>query len=225
MNESRAEDSDHRPRVAQMRRDQRRQQILSVVGENYPGPAETPVTLDDVLKAAQISKGTFYKYFSSLDDAVSTHGAALASQMIVDMDIIYSPLESPVERVSMGCQLFLYRGIKDRNWAAFISHIQDLPRDNLLLRYILADLENGRKRGNFRISGVDTTAALVIGMTFAALKQISTGNGSQDFIRETVTMMLRGLGVREAKVAPALKKAETLLFERGPAVLSWWRER
>ena len=196
--------------------------ILSVVRENYPGQSESPASLDDIIKAADISKGTFYKYFTSLEDAVSQHGAELARQMILDMNAVYSPLTRPLDRVAMGCQLFLYRGMNDRGWATFISHIEDLPQDNLLRRYIVSDLEEGKAAGQFKVATTEATAWLVIGVTFAALKQISLGHGSQEFIRETVTFLLRGLGATDARLARALNKTEALLFERGPEVFPWW---
>ena len=214
--------ADHRPRVARMRRQRQREHILSVVRERYPGPGDTAVSLDDIIKAAAISKGTFYKYFLSLEDAVSQLGAELARQMILDMDVVYSPLKSPLDRVAMGCQLFLYRGVSDRGWAAFISHIQDLPQDSPLLQDILKDLGDGKAKNQFRIVSADTTAWIVIGVTFAALKQISLGRASRQFVRETVTLLLRGLGVSEARLLRALDKTEAVLFERGPAHFAWW---
>ncbi|APZ50555.1 TetR/AcrR family transcriptional regulator [Salipiger abyssi] len=223
MGEEQPEKHDHRPRVAQMRRERRRQQILSVVGAHYPGPKEIPATLDDILKVAGISKGTFYKYFPSLEDAVSAHGADLARQMILDMEEVYSPLSTPVERVAMGFQLFLYRGVSDRSFAAFTSHIQELPQDNLLLQYILADLREGRARGAFRITDVDNAAWICVGITFAALKRIAGGAGGEGVIRETVTMLLRALGAEEAAIAAALDKTGATLTARGPEVFSWWR--
>lgn len=215
---------DHRPRVAQLRRERTRSHILSVVRDKYPGRSNAPVTLDEILKTAEISKGTFYKYFSSLEDAVSELGAELARQMIIDMNAVYSPLKRPLDRVAMGCQLFLYRGLNDRNWATFISHIQDLPQDNLFFQAILENLENGKANKQFRIVSVQTAAWAVTGMTFAALKQISRGGGSREFVRETVILMLRALGASEKRLTSALDKTEAVLFDRGPEAFDWWSD-
>ena len=61
---------DHRQRVAAERRERMRSRLLAsamkLIAEK--GPAAT--SIDDVISAAEVSRGTFYKYFPSPDALV-----------------------------------------------------------------------------------------------------------------------------------------------------------
>jgi AcrR family transcriptional regulator len=214
--------TDHRPRVAQLRRERTRQNILDVVQAHYPGVQGQPLTLDEVIRLCGISKGTFYKYFPSLEAAVSELGAELARQMIIDMGALYEPLSHPVARVAMGCQLFLYRAMSDSRWAAFISHIHNLSSENLLLRYIRGDLERGCAGAVFRIVSIDTVADFVLGITIEAARKIADGHGSDQMVREIVTLLLRALGADDTLALSAIDEAHQTLLRDGPDKLAWW---
>jgi AcrR family transcriptional regulator len=90
---------DHRVRVAREKRERMRAQLLDAVLAVYPGQSEGgPAVIDDVIKVANVARGTFYKYFPSLEAAVSELGAKLADEMIAAIAAVYEPIEDPVQR-------------------------------------------------------------------------------------------------------------------------------
>lgn len=213
---------DHRPRVAQMRRERMRQHILSIVQSAYPGLRGNVATLDEVIRIGGISKGTFYKYFPSLEAAASELGAELARQMILDMAAVYEPLVDPVERSAMGFMLFAYRALVDLRWAAFISHIQGLASDNLLQQYIVEDMKRGSEQGAFKLVSIDVAADFVLCITIEVAQKIASGSGSQEMVAEVLLLMLRALGVPDDSAEPVISNTIKILMVEGPNKLNWW---
>jgi AcrR family transcriptional regulator len=72
---------DHRVRVAGEKRERMRDHLLGAVLAVYPGkPGQGPAVIDDVIRVAKVSRGTFYKYYPSLEEAVAELGAKLAAE-------------------------------------------------------------------------------------------------------------------------------------------------
>ncbi|WP_374943410.1 TetR/AcrR family transcriptional regulator, partial [Sphingomonas sp.] len=70
---------DHRTRVGRERRERMRNQLLQSVLAVCAGrgPAGAAV-IDDVVRHASVSRGTFYNHFESIEQAVSELGLQLA---------------------------------------------------------------------------------------------------------------------------------------------------
>ena len=90
---------DHRVRVAREKRERMRDHLLGAVVAVYPGkPGQGPAVIDDVIRVAKVSRGTFYKYYPSLEEAVAELGAKLAAEMVAAIGALYDSLEDPIER-------------------------------------------------------------------------------------------------------------------------------
>ena len=70
------EQENFRSRVAAEKRDRMRARLLAATMQVCGGP--DVVVVDDVVRAAKVSRGAFYRYFQSLDEAV----AALVAELI-----------------------------------------------------------------------------------------------------------------------------------------------
>ena len=76
------EREDHRLRSARRKRERMRAHLLDAVLVTYPGDEPgTPAVIDDVIRHANVSRGTFYKYFRSLGEAVEELAAQLADEL------------------------------------------------------------------------------------------------------------------------------------------------
>ena len=104
--------NDHRHRVAAERRERMRARLLAsamrLVAEK--GPAAT--SIDDVISAAEVSRGTFYKYFPSPDALVRELAIEIANELIGMAEPVVRSYDDPAERVSieaLGHDLFNVR--------------------------------------------------------------------------------------------------------------------
>src|SRR5262249_15860536 len=174
---------DHRVRVARLKRERTRLQLLDAVMEVYPGQSgRGPAVIDDVIRVANVARGTFYKYFPSLEDAVSELGGKLADEMVAAIASLYDSLEDPVQRPAPGYQLCLSRAMIEPKWGEFVAHLNHLRPDNRLVIQITADLTKGVKAGAYDLRSVDVGVRLIIGTMIEGIKGIIEGSGSRNYI-------------------------------------------
>ena len=215
---------DHRVRVARAKREKMRAHLLTTVKEIYHGErGGKPVVIDDVIRHAEVSRGTFYQYFTSLEEAVAECGAILTVEMTEAIFDVYNAVTDPVERVATGFQTFLLRSLMDQNWGAFLTHIGVLAGDNLMIQNIRADIEQGVDSGDFDVPSIDVAVDLLVGAKIEAVRRIVRGEGGVDYIQNMAALLLRGFGVSGSKARKKIDEAFRNLNARGPEFLPWWR--
>lgn len=216
---------DHRVRVGREKRERMRshllQSVLTVVSE--PKGSGLPV-IDDIIRHADVSRGTFYKYFESVDQAVSELALQLADEMTENILAVYDVLEDPVQRTATGFQTFLARSIIDPAWGAFMTHIGLLSGDkNFLESKIKADIRLGVDTGDYVVSSVDLATDLLMGAKIEAIRRIIGGERNVSYMHGMTEMVLRSFGVTPTKAAKSVQKAYDRLHAEAPGKLSWWR--
>jgi AcrR family transcriptional regulator len=221
----RATVEDHRIRVARQRRAKMRAHLIrSVMAVYSEGRSNrSSAVIDDVVTHANVSRGTFYKYFDSLDQAVTEMGSQLAIEMTEAVMVVYDPLTDPVMRTATGFQTFLLRALTDHRWGAFLSHIGLLAGDNLMMQYILADIRMGMETGDYAVKSPEIAVDLLLGAKIEAIRRIISGEGDTKYIRAMTGMVLCSFGVSASKAQRVVEKSYALLQEKAPNNIAWWR--
>ncbi|WP_395396107.1 TetR/AcrR family transcriptional regulator (plasmid) [Novosphingobium sp. BL-8A] len=216
--------SEPRRRAALTKRTRTRAQILEAVLAAYPGADPfAPVTVDDVLRVAGLSRATFYKYFTSLEEAVEQLGSRLADELADAYAAMYGDVVDPKVRAATGFQLFLTRAAMEPNWGSFVSHAHYLSRDEGLLRQIKSDLQAGIATGDFKIAELDVAVDFIVGVKTQAIRRLVQSSASQSYIQTITSMILRSLGLCAQVADTATLEAAYKLASAGPDRLSWWR--
>lgn len=214
---------DHRVRVGRERRERMRAHLLlSVLQVCSKQTTRGPAVIDDVVRHANVARGTFYKYFDSLDQSISELGLQLAVEMAVGALSVYEELEDPVLRTATGFQIFLIRAIMEPTWGAFIAHIGLLSGDNLLTRKIRGDLQRGVDTGAYTVASVDVACDLLMGAKIEAIRRILKDGGSPGYVRAMASMVLRSFGVTAPEADRNVARAFDRLALEGPARIAWW---
>jgi AcrR family transcriptional regulator len=219
--------ADHRHRVARERRARMRERLIAATMEVYRQSAgrHRPV-IDDVIRAANVSRGTFYKYFDTLDEVLSEIGHATASEMLQSFERLFETLEDGAVMLATGPLMALTRAAMDPTHGAIVSHADlvdrisgDDPRRQLAFR----SLRYGREQGVFQFDSIEAAFDLVIGASVEGARRISrTGQLDGACIRETVVMILLGLGMK----LPGARLAVTTAWRRlqdASEHLHWWK--
>lgn len=215
---------DHRVRVGRQRSEKMRahllQSVLEVCSDWTAG--STPV-IDDVIRHAGVARGTFYKYFDSLEQAMAQLAAQLGDEATQGIASVYDVLEDPVMRTATGFQMFLIRAMLEPRWGAFITHIGLLSSDNLLTRKITDDIRLGVETGDYDVSSIEIASDVLMGAKIEAIQRLITGGGSKAYIQGVAAMVLRSFGVAPAKAEKSVARAWTRLHELAPGKIAWWR--
>ena len=182
-----------------------------------------PAVIDDVILVAKVSRGTFYQYFDSLDQAVSELGLQLALEMTSGILSVYDVLEDPVLRTATAFQMFLLRSVVQPHWGGFIAHIGLLRGDNLLVNKIKSDISMGVSTGDYSVASVDVAADVLMGAKIEAIRRIVSGEHDLAYIHSVAGMVLRALGVSGSKADKSILRAYERLEKVAPKTISWWR--
>lgn len=186
---------DHRSKIAEKKRLVMRTKLIDAatrVFADHTGPA--PV-IDDVIREAKVSRGTFYNYFDSLDQVLAAIGQEFSNQMMTDILPVYDILTQPWQRASVGFRVFLVRALLDRKWAGFMTLPDAWPHHSLLARYMGADLEDGMRAGQFHFDDVDVATDFLMGATSQAIKSIRQGvTDPNTYMNACTRMALASLG-------------------------------
>lgn len=215
---------DHRIRVARARRERMRARLLNAVLSVYPSDNTSgPALIDDVIRAAGISRGTFYKYFPSLEDAVAQLGTKLADEMAEVYTSILDVCPGAIDRVATAVQVGLLRAVAEPRWGMFVAHADLLGRgDHPALTGMEASLRLGVASGEFRFASMDAAVDHAKGVMIEGIRRLIRGEGPPDYIPQTTAMLLCGLGVTRG---PAQRKSATVyrrLLDKGPHLSELW---
>ena len=200
-----------------------RARLVTAIMELWPRTElGVSVVIDDVVNAAAVSRGSFYKHFASLEEALDTIGRDLADEMTTGIMPVYDTLSHPLHRTAAGFQLFQWRAAFDPVWARFVSRTDHLFRDPELLANVMVDLRNGQDGGFYRFESVDLATSFVIGATVGGVNRFVTRRSGAREISHLTAMVLQGLGVDDKTAREAIALTYAHLIECAPGRLGWW---
>ncbi|WP_332742216.1 TetR/AcrR family transcriptional regulator [Hydrogenophaga sp.] len=188
---------DHRQRVAAERRDRMRARLLAsamrLIAEK--GPAAT--SIDDVISGAEVSRGTFYKYFPSPDALVRDLAVEVANELIRMAEPVVQSYDDPAERVSTGLRIVARLAIDHPLAATFLVRLgwPDARSPNLLLDFVKRDLAEGIRLERFARMPIALALNIVTGAGLGATHRMLEPDCEPDFAEQSAAAALRGLGL------------------------------
>jgi AcrR family transcriptional regulator len=196
---------DHRSVAARRKRNAMRTRILQTIMDVFSDRKNLSTTIEDVIRAAEVSRGTFYKHFSSLEDALTAVGREATDQMTLGILPVYDVLDDPVQRVSTGMRVFLSRAVTDRRWARFVVRAELIPHESVLLEYIYRDVRIGKAEAKMDFDDVTAAADSIMGATVEGMRTILLGRtrDTEAYIDAVIRITLRGLGVEKRRAENA----------------------
>jgi AcrR family transcriptional regulator len=179
--------------------------------------------IDDIVKYAGVSRGTFYTHFDTVEQAVAEAGSMLADEMVDDAKLVFEGLENAVARTATGILLFLTRAMFDEQWGGFIVRVGLLREENPLSQDIRADIERGVEAGQYSVQNTLAASDMIFGTVVEAILRINQGHRSTRYIRDITEMLLNALGLDMRKASQAVQKSFERLIEIAPERIRWWK--
>ena len=186
---------DHRVEVAARKRALTRARLLEATMKVFAEVVDRVPVIEDVVRVAQVSRGTFYLHFVSLDEALQALSQAQSDQMTNDILPVYDLLKEPWQRFSVGFRLFLKRASADPAWASFVTRSSISSNSLLVTHYMSEDLRMGREGGQFAFGDLTAAVDFMMGASIAGIRALGLGVADvEKYIDESVRMALVGLG-------------------------------
>jgi AcrR family transcriptional regulator len=200
---------DHRTRVGAERRERMRRRLfasaLQLVAEH--GPAN--VSIDDVIRAAEVSRGTFYKYFDAPDALFGQLAVEVTNEIIRMAEPAVQEIEDPAERVATGMRLVIDMAMAIRPVAGFIVRLgwPEVRVGPVLLKFVQRDLEEGMRLRKFAEMPMRLALNIVSLTVLGTVHAMLAPRPGRDFAAQAVMSALRALGVDARKARRIATKA------------------
>jgi AcrR family transcriptional regulator len=187
-------------RRAQIGRDRRartRAELIRAARTLYAARTFDSVTVDDVVNAAELAKGTFYVHFDDLDDLQSVLGDELAREFDELLQPRRLSLDDPIERIAAGCGAFINEAMRDPIWGALIvrsaAAIPDVGR--VARARLNEDIRRAAASGRLHDVAPELPFEFVLGITLRAMQSAAEGRLKPKHAPLIVAGILRAIGV------------------------------
>jgi AcrR family transcriptional regulator len=193
---------DHRPRVAAERRERMRARLLECALSLSATKGPERLTIDDVIAAAGVSRGTFYKYFDSPSSLVQALAVEVTNAVIRTMHPLVEPMDDVAERMATGVRTALRLVRAHPVLGAFMVRagwpVSERARQFFVV--VGADLRKGIRQGRFVRMHGEVALNLLAGSMVGAMYSITHERVPRDFAEQTAGAILRALGLPEQEV-------------------------
>jgi AcrR family transcriptional regulator len=199
-------------RRAQIGRDRSartRAELIAAARGLYAARPFDQVTVDDLVAAAGLAKGTFYVHFDSLAELQSI----VADELAREFDELLQPrrlaLDNPIERIAAGCGAFIAHALRDPAWGALVAHsaaampnVAGVPR-----RRLKEDIDRAAQGGHLGSVTPDLAFDFADGIVLHAMLSAPQKRRSPAQARDVVAGILRAIGVAPENATAVAQRA------------------
>ena len=222
-----AAEPDHRSRVAERKRQQMRERLVqATLTACVASPHGRLPVVDDVVQAAGVSRGSFYKHFTAVDEVLAEIGQRMAAEMLACYEHLAAPLADAAARVALGPLMAMARCVMEPSHGVFISRvdfISFLATDTPRVHLVAHSLTEAQAAGTLHFAHLDAATDLLVGASLEGQRRVLR-NGQLDgaYLRALAAAVLRGLGADAPVADAAVALAWQRLLDESPR-LAWWR--
>jgi AcrR family transcriptional regulator len=185
-----------RAEIGREKRARTRAQILAATEVLLAERPPEALTVDAIVDAAGVAKGTFYYHFQSIEELTAAVGAKLAESF----DHLLAParlgIPDPIARLSFGLTKFLEKAIAEPLWARLVIQSAQAPtgvREGIRTN-LKADLAEAKAQGRLTAQDIELAADIVIGIWLEVARGTLERGASPDLPGQVVDAVLRALG-------------------------------
>jgi AcrR family transcriptional regulator len=162
------------------------------------------VTVDDIVQAAGVGKGSFYNHFEDRESLARTISAEIRAGVERAVDAANTDVEDPARRVARACCTYVRFALDEPERAGFLVrvHSSHTALETPLNRGLVDDLSGGLGTGRFRVATLEAGVLYVLGvtqMTLIRIVQEPSPTLAVSLAQQMCALMLSGLRVPEAE--------------------------
>lgn len=196
-----APSADHRVRVGAQRREKTRLRLLESALAVFTDKGPDAASIDDVIAAAGVSRGTFYNHFASTHELLLALATGMSDEVLRIVDPLVLTQDDPVRRFVAGTRLYMQTALRYPLWGGFITRVgtRIAARGQLIDVYLTRDLELARAAGRITVDSVLVARDIVLGSIFYGIETMLTEPTREHHPEHMMRSVLVGLGVEAAE--------------------------
>ena len=158
------------------------------------------VAIDDIVQAADVSKGSFYNHFPDRDALVREVTAQIRSQVERAVSRANAGVEDPARRMARAVCVYLRYAVDDPERAGVLVRIHSghTSTSTPLNKGLVDDVAQGLAQGRFTVPTMEAGVLYVLGVAQLALIRVTqepTMTLAVSLAQQMCALLLRGLGV------------------------------
>ena len=153
--------------------------------------------IDDVVKAAAISRGGFYGHFRSMPELLGALGTVLGNETMQLIEERVVHIKDPAERIAHGLLLYLAMVRSYPLFARFIAVVGgsiDSPH-SLVYEFLPPHIEAGNAARRLHAAHPAVAVDLIAGTMLVAVMRVAAGPTEASYDAGIVASILMGLGM------------------------------
>ena len=199
---------DHRIRVAASRREEMQNSLLFSALVLASNKSIHEIDVEDIIEHAEVSRGSFYKYFPSVQALVQALASQLANELAAVLDEITHPIPETAVRLVVTAKLTMRSLVKVPVLGNFLIQLPwpSQSPELKIFKNISDDVERGIKEGLFTKMPTSIGCNLLIGSMLGGIHAMLGKSPSSTYENKVMHQALIGLGLA-SKTAEDLLKA------------------
>ena len=217
---------DFRVRVAREKRERMRHRLQEAAIEVYSGAslASAPV-VEDVIRAAEVSRGTFYKYYDSLEELLIDIGRQVAEDTLTTYRSLFAVTDRAEVNLLAGPLLSMVHAGMDPARASITARmdfIEFFSSDVNMKKILAGALIKANSEGVIRYESIDSATDFVVGVTLEAMRRMVTHQKVRaSYVKSMTRMIAAGLNMSPDKADAAIDDNWNAIILNSEN-LSWW---
>lgn len=183
------------------RRQRMRDALLHAGGQLFAAKPVEAVTIDEIVEAADVAKGSFYNHFENKEALAAAILELIHGDLEFHIFAANRDVKSPVARMVRALCVTLRYGLEHPERVPALRGLASRGQSISapLNAGLVADLQEGLERGAFAHFELETGVMIVLGTVFEAARNVVKFPDKAPAIAlDMGTAILRALGVRQA---------------------------
>ncbi len=187
---------ERRAQIGQEKRARTRADILRTAFDLMGRPEGHLTSVEEVYRESHVSRGTFYNYFSSLDELFDALRFEITHDLNDNVRSIIGQMKPGAERTMAAIRYYLSRTAEDPVWGWAMVHLNVSGPlfGKSSLEHTGRSIEEGIRVGEFQCPSPAVGRDLVVGTLFASMITILNGSEQPDYRELVVRQIMTGLG-------------------------------
>ena len=201
---------ERRAAIGEAKRARTRAAILDAARACYAAAERTaPVTVEAVVQAAGMAKGTFYLHFQDLAALEAEVGGALLAELGERLEPARLAVRDPLTRMATAVTILLRDLAAEPAQARLAAHaIVAIPEvAHAVQARLRADLAEAQSAGLLAIGSVDLAARIVVALFEQAARLFGAGRIDLTSVPDLVRAVLRAMGCAPRDAAARTDRA------------------
>ena len=198
---------DHRVRVAALRREEMQLHLLFSGLALASTNSIYELEVEDVIKQAEVSRGSFYNYFPSLPTLYDGLAKQLMQEFDGLMNVLIPQNFDTTTRLASTMRILMRLVVDFPMLGRFLTQIQwpNQNPDSEIFQNIICDIQLGIKEGSFTNMPASIGANIAIGSLIGGIHSMLLKRPAKGFEDQVTNQVLIGLGI-DTKVASKISQ-------------------